>query len=214
MNKSIIYRIAGALAVQMACCLGLSAQDRINFSAFAGAGITIHSPQGPTELNFNSKRRIVNPNFNEKISIRRGQAEDESYSIVYRIEAAEGFDIQVDVTAPSALRIAGDTDVNNQVPLSLTLAYENKGAQNINAARVASVELPAGLTSLIIPVLPRTGSQPGPPPDPFSGDFSSRPKREVYLFIYGEAGPIGNVRSGMYSGDIVINVNYAGAAYE
>jgi hypothetical protein len=208
------YRILGTILVFLVCSQGLWAQDRINFSAFAGAGITIQSPQGPTGLNFNSKRRIVTPNLNEKVSIRRGQSEDESYSIVYRIEAAEGFDIQVDVTAPSALRISGDTDPNNQVPFALTLAYENKGAQNVNAARAASVELPAGLTSLIIPVLPRSGGQPGPPPDPFSGDFSSRPKGQVYLFIYGEAGPVGNVRSGMYSGDIVINVNYAGVNYE
>jgi hypothetical protein len=214
MRTLISHRILWILPVLFLWCTDLSAQGRINFSAFAGEGITISTPQGPTELNFNSKRRIVTPNTPEKIIIRRGNQEDEGYSVIYRIEAAEGFDLLVDVSAPTALRITGDTNPDNQVPFALTMAYENKGANNVNQARATSIEVPPGLTSLIIPVLPRSTGTPGPPPDPFSGDFSSRPKRDVYLFLYGEVGPIGNVKSGNYSGDIVINVTYAGSSYE
>jgi hypothetical protein len=214
MRTLISLKILWILPVLFLWCTDLSAQDRINFSAFAGEGITISTPQGPTGLNFNSKKRIVIPNTQEKISIRRGHQDDVGYSVIYRIEAAEGFDLLVDVSVPPVLRINGDTNPANIVPFMLTMTYENKGANNVNEARANSVEVPAGLTSLIIPVLPRSAGTPGPPPDPFSGDFSSRPKRDVYLFLYGEVGPIGNVRSGIYTGDIVINVTYAGSNYE
>lgn len=214
MRTLISHRILWILPVLFLWCTTLSAQGRINFSAFAGAGITISTPQGPTGLNFNSKRSVVFPNTPEKISIRRGHQDDEEYSVIYRIEAAEGFYLLVEVSAPTALRISEDTDPDNQIPFALTMAYENKGANTVNQARANSIEVPPGLSSLIIPVLPRSTGTPGPPPDPFSGDFSSRPMQNVYLFLYGEVGPIGNVKSGNYSGDIVINVTYAGSNYE
>lgn len=199
--------LAGGLSLDLAA-------QRINFSAFAGDGISLNSPQGPPGLNFNSKKRVIVTGSNETIRIQRGNSGDDAYTVVYEIVAAEGFDLQVDVTAPSALRISGDTVALNQVPFVVTFAYENKGANSVPSARNNAIDAPVGLTSLIIPVLPRSSGAPAPPPDPFSGSTSSRPTGKVYLFVYGEAGPVGNVRAGTYEADVIINVNYAGATYE
>lgn len=185
--------------------------QRISFRAFAGEGIILDSPQGISPaLNFNGKRRIVVPNTPEKIIIGKGE-EDQAYSVVYRIQAAEGFDIQVDVTSSDKLRLVGDSDPNsaNNVPFTLRVSYENRGSPNLSIARANSIDLPFGFSSVIIPVKSRNSGPPGPPPDPFSGDFSSRAKGTVYLFIYGEAGPVGEVQAGDYRTDILINVNYA-----
>ncbi|WP_155847162.1 hypothetical protein [Algoriphagus marincola] len=207
------YRLGYVFILLMAFYQNLSAQ-RINFSVFAGEDITITSREGPPGLNFNSKKSVILTGSGDIISIKRGNAADDAYVVVYEIVAAEGFDLLVDVNAPSALRIPGDTVAMNQIPLTLTIAYENKGANNANAAKINAIDAPLGATSLIIPVLPRSSGAPPPPPDPFSGTTSSRPTGKVYLMISGQIGPVGNVRTGTYEGEIQINVNYAGANYE
>ncbi len=214
MQGLLTYRpVMMAILLAGGLSLDLTAQ-RINFSSFAGEGITVTSPEGPSGLNFNSKKSMIVTGSNETITIQKGNAGDDMYAVVYEIMAAEGFDLQVDVTAPSALRISGDPVALNQVPLVLTFAYENKGANSVASARNNAIDAPVGLTSLIIPVLPRSIGAPAPPPDPFTGSSTSRPTGKVYLFIYGEAGPVGNVRAGTYEADVIINVNYAGANYE
>lgn len=214
MRVSVGYRpILLALLLVFGLSKSLEAQ-RINFSTFAGEGIVISSPEGPSGLNFNSKKSVIISGSNEKVSIKRGNGGDDGYSVIYEIVAAEGFDLLVDITAPSALRIAGDTVATNQIPLVLEVAYSNKGTNSVASARGQAIDVPAGATSLIIPVLARMTGAPGPPPDPFSGSTSSRPTGKVYVFIYGEAGPVGNVRAGNYEAAIQINVNYAGANYE
>ena len=180
--------------------------QRISFRAFAGADITISSPQGPNPaLNFNSKRRILTPNIPDRISI--GRDDGEPY-VVYTIQAAEGFDIMIDIDY-GPLWLNGDPATGNSIPLSLALSYNNQGANNPMQARNNAVEAPAGTRNLIVPVSPRAAGAPGPPPDPLSGNMSSRQRGTVYLFIYGDLGPIGPVQAGTYTADITINVNYA-----
>lgn len=180
--------------------------QRISFRAFAGADIDISSPQGPNPaLNFNSKRRILIRNSNELISIGRGEGEP---YVVYEIQAAQGFDIMIDIDY-GPLWLNGDPTTGNSIPLSLALSYNNQGAINPMQARNTALDAPAGTRNLIVPVSPRAAGAPGPPPDPLSGNMSSRPRGTVYLFIYGDLGPIGDVQAGTYTADITINVNYA-----
>ncbi len=207
MSKKAKYRGVGTLMILLFCTFSLEAQ-RINFSAYAGEDIRIKSV-GPSELNFNSKKRIVITGSGDKVTIKRGDGGDDALAIVYEIEAAEGFDLQIDISAPP-LRILENANPENEIPLSLFIAYENKGTGNL----VNAIDAPEGMNSLIIPVISRISGAPGPPPDPFSGTTTSRTTGKVYLFIYGEAGPVGNVQAGLYEADISINVNYAGGSYE
>jgi hypothetical protein len=180
--------------------------QRISFGAFAGADITIFSPLGANpELNFSSVK-ILTPNMQEPIRI--GRVEGDPY-VVYEIDAAEGFDIMIDVDYGSEIWLDGELGSDNNIDLALRFSYFNRPATDQFTALNGSIEMPPGVRSVIVPVSPRSGGAPGPPPDPFSGNVSSRSKGKVYLFIYGDLGPIGNVQSGRYSGDISITVSYA-----
>jgi hypothetical protein len=206
MAKYTIYGI-WLSALLLMCRVTEGMGQRISFQAFAGADIDLSSPQGPNPaLNFNSKRRVLTPNIPELIRIGRGEGEP---YVVYAIQAAEGFDIMIDIDFDSQLWLDGDPASENSIPMSLAVSYNNQGAVNAMQARNNAVEAPAGTKSLIVPVSPRAAGAPGPPPDPLSGSLSSRPRGTVYLFLYGDLGPIGSVRAGTYTADITINVSYA-----
>jgi hypothetical protein len=207
MNRTHILGILACLATFLCQPGPLVAQARISFRAFAGEGIVLSSPQGLNAgLDFNAKRRIIVPKTD---AIRINLTEGDPF-VVYQIKAAEGFDLLVDLDTPRFLELEDeDRDPEDRIPFVLRVAYENSGAATPQAARGNAVELPVGVNSLLLPVGRRSTGAPGPPPDPFSGDFSRRPTGTVYLFLYGELGPFGNIRAGTYSKEVTIHVNYA-----
>ena len=137
-----------------------------------------------------------------------GRAEGEPY-VVYRIQAAEGFDLLIDVNQPNQLWLDGNADSDNGIPLGIRIAYNNEGAPNETIANRSAIDAPVGMNSLIVPVRKNTSLAPGPPPDPLSGEKPSRNKATIFLFIYGSLGPIEDVQPGLYSAEININVSYA-----
>jgi hypothetical protein len=179
--------------------------QRISFGVFAGEDIIIDSPMGINPgLDFNQKQRIITSRSG-RVSI--GRADGEPY-VVYRIQAAEGFDLMIDVNQ-TTMSLEGDADTDNSIELKIRIAYNNDGAPNAVVANMSAIDAPAGMNSLIIPVSKNTSLAPGPPPDPLSGETPSRNKATVFLFIYGSLGPIGDVQPGVYSAEININVSYA-----
>ena len=178
--------------------------QRISFGVFAGEDdISIGLPLGGnTALDFNQKQRILTSGSGQVVSIER--KEGDPY-LVYPIQAAEGFDLLIDVDQPGNLWLDGKVGSDQHIPFALQIAYNNQGAPDING----TIEAPPGMTSLIVPVSRSTSLAPGPPPDPLSGENSSRNKATFYLFLYGTLGPIENVQAGIYEADITINVSYA-----
>lgn len=208
MTRKINYR-SYILACLMICLVAISPHlmaQRISFGVFAGEGITIDSPMGINPgLDFNQKQRIITSRSG---SVSIGRAEGEPY-VVYRIQAAEGFDLMIDVNQTNFLWLEGDADTDNSIPLIIRIAYNNEGAPNAVVANMSAIDAPTGMNSLIIPVSKNTSLAPGPPPDPLSGETPSRNKATMFLFIYGDLGPIRDVQPGLYSAEININVSYA-----
>lgn len=176
--------------------------QRINFSTWTGSDdITITPVAGVPTLNFNLKQANITAS-SPAVAINLMDAQ----AVAFRIQAPIGFDLTVEVDAPTVLSLDGTgASSETQIPFRIGIAYNNLEAINEIAAKPGAVELPAGFLNVTFPVNRRVGGAPGPPPTPISGG-DIRPKATAYLFIYGELGPIGTVNAGRYLGDININV--------
>lgn len=204
-STSKVCLLVGILSWLSCVCPNLMAQ-RISFGLFAGEGIIIDSPQGINpELNFNEKQRVITSNSG-MISIGRGEGDP---YVVYRIQAAEGFDLLIDIDQPNFLWKDGNPSLDKSIPFDLRVAYNNQKAPDDITANMGAIEAPIGVSSIIIPVSRSTSTAPEAPPAPLSGGISTRPKSTLYLFLHGILGPVANVKPGIYTAEIVINVTYA-----
>lgn len=195
-------RFFGILAGLVFAEKGLA--QRINFSTWTGSDeITITSVNAGPSLNFNQKQPGItasSPVVNINLS--------DNQAVGFRIEAPEGFDLTVEVDAPTFLSLDGTgTEPEEIIPFKIGIAYNNMLAGDETTAKNSAVQLPAGFLNITFPVNRRNGGAPGPPPTPISGDYV-RPKATAWFFIYGELGPIGPVNTGQYTGDITINVYF------
>lgn len=176
--------------------------QRISFNTWTGSDdITILSPQGalPT-LDFNQKKRALVPG-SEAVTIDLV----DNQAVIYEIEAPEGFDLTIDISAPTAFSLIDNP--TESIPFLLKVAYNNMEPLDEISGKLNSVELPAGFSSITFPVSRRSAGAPSAPPSPEDGAFT-RPKAKAYLYLYGTFGPVGMVPAGRYEGEININVSF------
>lgn len=176
--------------------------QRISFNTWTGSDdITIMSPQGafPT-LDFNQKKRALTPG-SEAVTIDLV----DNQTVIYEIEAPEGFDLTVDISSPSGFVLIDNP--TETIPFLLKVAYSNLSPLDEISGKQNSVELPAGFYSITFPVSRRSSGAPIAPPSPEDGAFI-RPKAKAYLYLFGTLGPIGLVPAGRYEGEININVSF------
>lgn len=183
---------------------GASHAQRINFSTWTGSDdISIIPVLASPTLNFNQKQANISAN-SPAVTINLA----DNQSVAFRIEAPEGFDLTVEVDAPTLLSLDGTgNDPEEQIPFRIGIAYNNMEPGDEMTAKGGAVQLPIGFYNVTFPVNRRAAGAPGPPPTPVSGG-DVRPKSTAYLFIFGELGPIGPVNAGQYLGDITINVYF------
>ncbi len=207
MRKYFKYRfrflpVLGILAGMLVAEKGLA--QKINFSTWTGSDdITIRPVNGIPNLNFNLKQKNISANSPAvTINLLDNQA------VAFEIEAPEGFDLTVEVDAPTFLSLNGTGTIPaEQIPFRVGIAYNNLRAINELTAKAGAVQLPMGFYQVTFPVDRRTAGAPGPPPTPISGTYV-RPKAKAWFFVYGELGPIRTVNAGQYSGNITINVYF------
>lgn len=207
MNKRGTYlKLIGLVFLALGVLLfsGESHAQRINFSTWTGSDdITITPVNASPTLNFNLKQANISAN-SPAVTINLTDAQ----AVAFEIKAPVGFDLTVEVDAPTFLSLDGiGTTAAEQIPFRIGIAYNNLEAGNDAAAKNSAIQLPIGFYNVTFPVNRRTGGAPGPPPTPESGG-SARPKSTAYLIITGELGPIGPVNAGQYLGDITINVYF------
>lgn len=207
MKKRLTYpRLIGLLLGAFGGLLysGESHAQRINFSTWTGSDdISIVPVMTNPTLNFNLKQANISAS-SPAVTINLADAQ----AVAFEIEAPLGFDLTVEVDAPTFLSLDGvGTDPEEQIPFRIGIAYNNLEAVSDIAAKASAIQLPIGFYNVTFPVNRRTGGAPGPPPTPISGG-DARPKSKAYLFITGELGPIGLVNAGQYLGDITINVYF------
>jgi len=172
--------------------------QRISFGLYAQQQIMI-TPIGDGKLNFSDSQSPLISGSNEVLNI--GILQDAV--AIFEISAAEELDIQIYIDAPSAL--LNDDD---GIPLEIRFAYSNTGIMDSYTARSMAIEIPPGFNHAVVPVLRRVAGAPGPPPTPaFNG--SNATVNTIYLFVYGNLGPVGNIKPGLYEGFINIYVEYA-----
>lgn len=156
---------------------------QISFGAFAGEGITIDLSQNPT-LDFGQLMQ------NETRTINLSDPD----IAVIPITGVEYLDVLVTVDLPDFLENNGD-----QVAVNLNMAYANRGADNVLDAVTFT-------NSTIFRIRSRDDGPPRPPPTP-DYDGYDPPMETAYIYIYGTI-TVGNVSAGLYTGDVMIYVEY------
>jgi hypothetical protein len=152
-------------------------------------------------LNFNQKQAAITASGAAVvIGINDGQ------TVIYEVEAPEGFDLLVEVDAPNVLTLEGNKE--ETIPFQLRIAYNNQSAPDHLSGKGSAIELPLGFNSISFPVNRRMSGAPGPPPTPEHGGYT-RPKAKAYLYLYATLGPIGAVLPGVYEGNIDISVSFS-----
>ena len=141
-------------------------------------------------------------NFGDFIIVGQGLTEvnlGDSNMGKFRITGNEEMDIIITMVAPANLtRQEGGTDV---IPLTLNLAYNNKGADN--SAQAVTI---AGST-VRIPMKARVGGRPaGPPPTPPHSGYIPA-EVDVFLYIFGDIN-VGSVAAGSYTATVSITIEY------
>jgi len=177
--------------------------QRVSFSTWTGSDdIQLSSPQGAMPgLNFNQKQAAITASSGAVvIGINDGQ------TVIYEVEAPEGFDLLVEVDAPNVLTLEGNKE--ETIPFQLRIAYNNQSAPDHLSGKGSAIELPLGFNSISFPVNRRMSGAPGPPPTPEHGGYT-RPKAKAYLYLYATLGPIGAVLPGVYEGNIDISVSFS-----
>jgi len=172
--------------------------QQINFSLFATQTITLNAING--SLDFNTKQSVILRNSSAIVTIA---LTDEPAVITLTGQA--DLDVTVTVTAPTYLELEGGSD---QIPLTLQLAYSNKGATNEEDAKAMAIEIPTSFTMATFPVKQRSSGTRALPPTPNHVGYTP-PSATAYLFIYGSIGPVGAINSGVYSADVLVTVEYS-----
>lgn len=176
--------------------------QRITFSTWTGSDeINISSPQGAfPALDFSQKKRVMLPNSEAvQIPLLDGLA------VVFELEAPEGYDLTVEVSAPVVFTLVDNP--SETIPFQMRMAYNNQSPTDENSGKLQAQEMPLGFNSITFPVSRRSAGLPAAPPSPEYGGYA-RPKAKAYIYFYGSVGPIGNIPTGRYEGEININVSF------
>jgi hypothetical protein len=198
-SLSNILKRLGMLILLSSSMIHLGSAQKIKFGLYTGSvGITL-TPNG--NLTFMDLGRIILSNSNSTCNILWT---DNIPYIAINGDATR--DITITITAPQYLTIGGG-GAGKQIPFTCSFAYSNLGAGDAITAKTNAVQVPAGFTSITLPMLKRTTGVPAPPPTPAHGGYTA-PSTTAYLFLYGRLGPVGNVNAGYYNGVINIDVNY------
>lgn len=193
--KQFVKNIALSLIFSLILAGNVAAQ-RISFGTYASGDIILTQING-TGLNFNDKEPVIVGGQTVTINLT------DNATTVMAIEAQANLDVTVTIDAPANLSLG-----LNNIPLKLGYAYSNVGKSGEADAKVASVLVPAGFTSITFPVLRRASGAPAPPPTPNHVGYTA-PRATAYLFIYGTLGPVpAGSAAGMYTGQINIRVEY------
>ncbi|MDR9416346.1 MAG: hypothetical protein RI564_08680, partial [Gracilimonas sp.] len=104
---------------------------------------------------------------------------------VFNIRAFYTQNLYIDLEYPDVL-INEDPENNDQIPIELFMAYNNRGNNNPANANVLSGN--NGLISIH---------------ESTEADFDRKIWEEMYLYVYGSI-DVGNIANGVYSGDIVL----------
>lgn len=187
----------------MICGIHVHAQ-RINFGAHVqDETITLTIVNNPMGLNFNDQQRVIVVGDPIPVTIAIG----DNPTIVIEVDAPIEYDLTAEFTWSPGLYLGIDTGTT--VPFNLNIAYNNTGELSDNDRRLAAVQVPSAFRTVTLPVRRRTvGGPPLPPPTPDHEGFV-RQRGKAYFYIYGTLGPIpNNIRSGTYSGDIQLFINY------
>ena len=163
---------------------GQAAAQKISFGVYTTSAIAL-TKSG--DISFNAKYPIIAGNSDSMVTIALGDNEAQYVQIVG--DATR--DITITVTAPAYLTVG----TGSQIPFACKFAYSNRGSLTEAAARLSAVEVPAGFTSITLPVFRRASGAPAPPPTPAHGGYTP-PSATAYLFLYGTLGPVGNVNAG------------------
>ncbi len=194
--KHIFAKPWQMLLLLVAFIAGPVEAQKINFGAYTTSqGLSLIVSGG---LNFNSKQPAILINSNATVTI---SLLDNECAYVQIIGDATK-DITIVVPTTSSITYGSD-----QIPFTCQFAYSNFGTTDVNTAKLSAVQMPAGITSITLPMLSRTLGAPAPPPTPAHGGYTA-PQATAYLFLYGMLGPVGNVAAGTYSGMINVYVNY------
>ena len=192
----------------------VSAQDRINFTTWSGsADIVITQVGGQTgNLNFSGKNGKVNFLVAGSNPVVVGVGDPQA--VVYRIEAPSGFDITVELTAPSVLTLV-DSSPAKTIPLTIKMAYSNDAASPGTFPNpLEAIPVPPGFNSVTFPISKRSSAGPPLPPSLAFGDGAGgviRDKSSAFVFIYGDLGqvPAGSP-AGNYTASVELRVYAAG----
>lgn len=179
--------------------------QRINFSTFVqGDALDLTIVQNQAGLNFSNQRQIfVGDPQATSIDLMSQNA------VVLEIEGPIEYDVLLEFDFPAGLSFGG-LDTGVRVPLDFRFAYNNTGEPDDNSRRMSAVEVPGLYRTLQLPMRARrAGGPPPPPPTPMHGGFV-RPRGSIFVYLYGHLGPVpSGIRTGFYSGTIVLNVSYA-----
>jgi len=174
MNKRSTYQFIAWLTALWLSGSAVYGQ-RISFGTWAGSNITIQ-PVSVTTLAFGYLVQGVSST--KSIDITGATA--------FGITAPDGYDLTVTIDAPTVL----DGPDGKTLPFSLRFAYSNQGLIE-SLARLSTVEVPAGFSSVSCPIKRNTRGLPAPPPDPLDASNNTRIKATAYLYFYGSVGPPG-----------------------
>lgn len=108
---------------------------------------------------------------------------------IFSIRAFRTQNIFIELDYPTALRNP-NPEVSEDIPLDLSLAYNNSGTNSIENA----TQLPAENGFISITENTQTA-------------YDSEIWKELFLYVYGSI-DVGNVPNGIYSGDIVLTVDF------
>ncbi len=199
-----LHRLVTMISVSALLSSTGTMAQRINFSTWTGSDeITINPVLANPNLNFNLKKAAISAN-SPAVTINL----IDNQSVGFEIQAPDGYDLTVEVDAPTFLSLDGvGIAAEERVPFRLGMAYNNQAPADELTAKSTAVELPAGFYNVTFPVNRRSAGVPGPPPTPNSGTYV-RPKSTAWLFLYGELGPVGPVNAGNYFAEIIINVYF------
>lgn len=183
---------------------GVQAQ-RINFSTYVqGEGLVMTIVQNQAGLNFSSVRPILigDPQVTS-IGLM------DQFVVVLQIEGPLEYDVLLELDWPAGLGFGG-IDTGVRIPFDFRFAYNNTGELDDNSRRMSAIQVPGLYRQVQLPIRARrAGGPPPPPPTPMHGGFV-RPRGSVYVYLYGNLGPVpSGIRSGFYSGNLVLNVSYA-----
>ncbi len=196
MKANLTLRIWGLIIVGLLTLSPQLTAQQVGFGLYGHNGITL-TPLIPDELDFG---QVLRNQGSVAISLSDNRV------VPIAIEGIAYLDVIVNVTAPNGGFLTLDGDEDSKIPITVKMAYYNKGGDvDPEVAQFEAVEVVGG--TIIFQIARRPGGPPGPPPVPPHGNYEP-PMATAYIFIYGDI-TVGEVNAGTYTGEIIVDVAYA-----